>query len=204
METVYLICAILGGTILVGQFLLSVLGVGGDHDGGDASVGDTHDIHTSDGHDHHGAGHGGWFVGVLTFRTVVAALTFFGLIGMMGSTSAWSSPVTFVLAVAAGAGAMFLVAWVMKSLHQLRSDGTVRIERTVGEPGTVYLRIPGHREGVGKVTVSVQNRSVEFQAVTNHDALPTGAKIIVVGVVNSDTLEVAPLVEAETERTIHA
>ena len=34
METFYTLCAVIGGTVLVCQFLLTLLGLGGGHDGG--------------------------------------------------------------------------------------------------------------------------------------------------------------------------
>ena len=45
--------------------------------------------------------------------------------------------------------------------------------------------------GAGKVQVSVLSRTVEYKA-TAKEALPTGAKIVVVAIVGSDTVEVAP------------
>ena len=70
-------------------------------------------------------------------------------------------------------------------------DGTVKIERSVGQCGTVYIPIPGGRSGNGKIQVQVQNRIMEYQAVTsNPDKLPTGAKVVVVSVVTPTTVEV--------------
>ncbi len=80
----------------------------------------------------------------------------------------------------------------MRTLHQLKSDGTVRIQRAVGQNGTVYLSIPGQRSGAGKVTLCLQNRTVECQAVTPYQPLPTGSKVVVTAVVGPDTVEVAP------------
>ena len=60
----------------------------------------------------------------------------------------------------------------------------------VGTTGTVYLSIPGHRTGSGKVHITVQNRLVEVQAVTAEDALPTGSPILVVDVQGNDTVVV--------------
>src|SRR6266542_2153923 len=149
-EMVYLTCALAGGTLLVCQFLLGLLGLGDHHD----AVGD-HDVHDAGGHDAHGHGdhdsHNSWFV-----------------------------------------GALFGVAYLMRSLHRLKADGTVRIERAVGQNGTVYLTIPAQKAGVGKVTLSLQNRTVEYQAVTPHQQLPTGSKIVVTAVLGPDTVEVVP------------
>ncbi len=194
METVFLVCAIVGGTLLVGQMLLSFLGFGEHH--GDMGH-DVVDAHHDVGHDHDGA----WFVGLLTFRAIVAALMFFGLVGLASNSRFPEEPMAPLgLALGGGFAAMFIVSWMMRQLHRLRAEGTVRIDRAVGANGTVYLRIPGQRSGVGKVSLNLQNRTVEYQAVTSHDELPTGAKIRVVGVVSSDTLEVVP---ADAERAAH-
>jgi hypothetical protein len=81
MEPVFLICAGLGGTLLVCQFLLGLLGLG-HHDFGGQDHGFEHDH--DQGHDASDE-HQSWFVGILTFRALVAALTFFGLGGMIAS-----------------------------------------------------------------------------------------------------------------------
>jgi hypothetical protein len=197
-ETIYLTCAIAGGTLLVCQVLLGVLGLGhhdtvGDHDVGadhDASGADGHDAH--DHHTGHDAQHS-WLIGLLTFRSIVAAVTFFGLAGLAATVNFQHEPhVSLGIALAAGVGALFGVAYLMRTLHRLKSDGTVRIERAVGHGGTVYLTIPGQKAGVGKVTLSLQNRTVEYQALTAHNQLPTGSKIVVTAVIGPDTVEVAP------------
>jgi hypothetical protein len=216
METIFLTCAIVGGGVMAGQFLLSLLGLGhhdaggghdfhdaGGHDVGGHEVGG-HDAggHGVAGHDAHGGDHphqgahpsaGSRFFSLLTFRTVVAAVTFFGLAGMSAHKSELDPTTTLVIAFASGAGALVIVGYLMKALHRLKDDGTVRMERAVGTTGTVYLRVPGGKSGAGKVHLNVQNRTVECQAVTaGADALPTGAKVVVVAVLTNDTVEVAP------------
>jgi hypothetical protein len=194
-ETIYLICAVVGGTLLLCQFLLSLIGVG-DH--GDTDAG--HDFHDAGGGDHHDAhadhaAHASWFIGVLTFRSLVAALTFFGLAGLTATVNFQQAPpLALAIALAAGIGALFGVAYLMHMLHQLKADGTVRIERALGQKGTVYLNIPGQKGGVGKVTLNLQNRTVEYQAVTPNEPLPTGAKIVVTAVLGPDTVEVIPAI----------
>lgn len=189
METVYIISAIGGGTLLLCQFLLSLLGVGDHHD-------------VDHGHDFHGGGHdvddhgSSWFVGMLSLRTMAAGLTIFGLAGMAGTARQMPPTGALLVALAGAAGAVVLVAWMMRQLYQLKAEGTVHIERSIGKHGTVYLTVPEKRSGVGKVTLSLQNRTVEYQAVTAQEKLPTGAKIVIVNVVSSDTVEVAP-VESE-------
>jgi membrane protein implicated in regulation of membrane protease activity len=155
-----------------------------------------HDIE----HDHdldHEEGGMGWFVSLLTFRSVIAALTFFGLGGLAAREASLPGPLPFVVAVAASVGMLLLVAGLMRSLNRLKDDGTVQIDRTVGKTATVYLSIPGNQTGAGKVTVKVQNRTVEYQAVTQHETLATGTTVQVVAVVNPSTVLVVPVTQAQ-------
>jgi hypothetical protein len=197
METIYWVCFLVGGTLLICQFLLSLTGLGGHHDvGGHDADATGHDAHVPSHHpDTHDTQHGvaSWFVGMLTFRTLVAALTFFGVVGLAGTQQWGEEPRTFAVALAAGAAAFFLVGSLMRWLSRLRAEGTVRMERAVGRSGTVYLPIPGRKAGLGKVTLNLQNRTVECQAVTADQDLPTGAQVVVVAVIGPDTVEVAPL-----------
>ncbi len=215
MVTVYLVCAVVGSTILVCQLLLMVIGAGGDQDvgGHDVDVGGHdfdvgHDVdvggHDFDaghdiGGDHDIGGHDGdaphhdssWFFGILSFRAMVAAVAFFGIGGMIGQTGGLSNYGTFLSGLSLGCLAMFVVAWLLRLLHGLHSQGNVHIEMSVGMPGSVYLSVPAHREGRGKVTVRVQSRTMEYQAITKGEALSTGAPVVVVGVIGSNVVEVA-------------
>lgn len=205
---VYSVSAVVGGTILFCQVLMTLFGLGHDMPS-DMPDGVPHDFHF--GHDgstdhdtshdtgDHETGHHGTtsFVRLLTFRTVVAALTFFGLAGLAGSSTALSGELTLIVALVAGSAAMYGVHWLMQSLKRLRCDGTVRIDRAVGRPGTVYLRIPANKSGSGKIQMNVQNRTMEYEAMTAHDPLPVGAKVVVVNVLGPDTVEVEPVPELE-------
>jgi len=211
METIYLVCACVGGALLVCQLLAGLLGVGGHHGDGaghDLSGLDHGGDHGHVGgaaHDHdHGHAHGhaaARFVAMLSLRTVTAALTFFGLAGMAAHTTGREPVLTLVIAVAAGAGAFFLVAYLLRGLGRLHAEGTVRIERAVGQTATVYLRVPANRAGAGKIHLCLQNRTVEYQALTSGGELPTGSKAVVVAVVSADTVEVAPIPETSETRT---
>src|SRR2546426_9349206 len=112
METAYLICAVVGGTLIVCQFLMTLLGLGGDHDVGGHDAGG-HDF--GGGHDvagQHEAGHGSepsWFFSMLTFRTLSAAVAFFGLAGLAATHGNLDPIPTLALALGAGAIALVLV-----------------------------------------------------------------------------------------------
>jgi hypothetical protein len=189
MDNIFLLCAALGGTLLLCQVLLSALGLGEHHEVGG------HDIHVEGEHE---VGHEGamsWFISAFTFRSIVAAITFFGLVGKFASSEGWEPATTLLVALAAGSGALFMVALLMQTLKRLKSDGTLRMERAVGESGTVYLPIPGGKSGIGKVQLKMQNRTVECQAITAQADLATGAKVVVVSLVSPDTVEVVSATE---------
>jgi len=185
MDTTFLVCAILGAVLLVCEIAAGALGFGHHHDT-DTGGGDLD--HGPDSGD--GDGHGNWFFGLLSLRTATAALLFFGLGGKIAYYYEATDPAAIGAAIGAGALALYLVALAMRSLKDLKADGTVRVDRAVGCTGTVYLRVPGGKAGAGKVHLALQNRTVEYQAVTAGDELPTGKPVRVVAVVSADTVEV--------------
>ena len=213
MALLFLICAVVGGTILVCQFVLTLVGLGGEH-GIDFShdvahdfVGDTaHDAagggaHGAGGDDHAAGQHGSsWIFAVISFRTLVAAITFFGLIGSAAQSAGQPIGVQLLLATAAGIGAMYGVHWLMRSVSRLGEDATLRVKNALGQEGTVYVPISGSRGQAGKIQLKVQNRLVEFEAVTSTpDRLATGTKVRVVGMAGN-VLEVEPVSQVPSSK----
>lgn len=174
---VYLVCAALGGAVLVLQLML--LFFGGDVEADGIADG---------GHD--GAADG---LSFLSIRTIAAFLTFFGLTGWWGSEAGWGAPVTMLVSVGSGGVMMGLVAWLFGTLHKLQSSGNVEAANAVGQPAKVYLRIPPRHTGKGKITVTVQGRSKEYEAETAGAELPTGSQVRVVAMTTPNTFEVVPL-----------
>jgi hypothetical protein len=209
MTTLFLLCSVIGGTLLLCQTFLTLLGMGGDHDVGggdhDFSLGHADGGHDFDAHDgdvvgHEAAGDAGHhtergssaFFGVLTFRTIVAAMTFFGLAGLAGQAAGWRTFQVLIVAVGSGGLAMYAVHQTMKGMAQLRADGTVRTRDAVGCHGSVYLRIPAGAQGLGKVHVVIKHRTVELGAQSAGEELPTGQPVSVVRVLGPNLVEVAP------------
>src|SRR5262245_29446544 len=201
----FIFCAVVGGTVLICQFVLTVLGLSGDHslDGGgghdftgDAAAG-AHAAGASgtegDGHDaagHHGSS---WLFAMISFRTLVAAAAFFGLVGLTAQSAEQPVGVQLLLATAAGLGAMYGVHWLVRTMGRLGEDGTQRVQAALGQEGTVYVPIPPAKSQAGKIQLKLQNRLVEYEAVTNNpERLATGTRVRVVAVTGNQ-LEVEPL-----------
>ena len=196
METLYILCATIGGTILVVQTIL--LAIGGGHGDGDFDAGDLHEGHL-DGHiDHghgadHGADHAGdTFLKLLSFKTLVAFVTFFGLGGLACLQGGLSSVPSLAIALGAGFLALYLVGYLMMAMSRLQSKGNLDFRNAVGERGRVYLRVPGSKAGLGKITLALQGRTIECKAVTRGPDIPSGSDVRVVSV-TADTLEVEPV-----------
>ena len=196
MTMVFLFCAVIGGTICVFQFAMALIGIGADEmdlgDLGDVDFDAEFDVDAvgdSQGEvlDHGSTG----FFSVLSFRTVVAAMAFFGLTGMAATSGGLTQPIwlPLVIAVVAGVAAMYGVHWLMRTFYRLGHDGTVRMGRSVGARGTVYIPIPPQGEGIGKVQLQLQGRIVECQATTTEsNRLATGTKVQVVSMVGPSTV----------------
>jgi len=193
MSTIFILCAIVGGTILVCQFVLTLIGLGGECLDFADDIPDSHDFGNLESGEHLGST---FLFGIISFKTMVAALTFFGLTGMAARTGGFNLPMQLLIALVCGGAALVIVHWLMKTLFQLGQTGTVEITNTIGKTATVYIPIPGGAEGTGKVQIEVQGRLEEFAATTTtDDKLITGAKVVVVDVIDGTTLKVEPLKE---------
>lgn len=206
MVYLFIFCAVLGGTILVCQFVLTLIGFGHDaggmvHDGSvdlhtdihvDAHSGDTHSgDHAAENAQHDSS----WLFGIISFRTLVAASAFFGLAGLAAESAGFNMLLQLVFAVSSGVGAMFAVHALVKQLGRLNQDQTLRVQRALGRVGTVYIPIPAHKASAGKVQLTLQSRIVEYEAISGGDEkLATGTKVRVVAVRGS-VLEVEPVLQ---------
>ena len=182
LESIFLYTAIAGGAVFALQFALTLLG--GGEDGADLSeVG-------VDGDGHHSSSL--WFFEMVSLRTLAAATMFFGLVGLTAQSYDATPKVALLVAGAAGFAAMYSVYWMFTQLFKLESSGNQDITNALGLPATVYLRIPARNEGRGKVQLTMQNRIVEYLAVTDEtDPIPSGENVWVTEVVNGDTLRIA-------------
>lgn len=125
------------------------------------------------------------FQGIITFLCVFA---WSAILTYMGTNSILLSLlVGFVL----GAGAMFGVAKIIQASAKLAQNGNINAKNYLGELGTVYLVIPAAEKGRGKVNISLGERYVEFDAITEDaDDIPGGTSVRVVDVRSESLLVV--------------
>lgn len=169
MAQFLLACAVLGGGVLVIQLAIGLLGL--DADGGDASD-------AADGFH------------LLTVRGMAAFVAFLGIGGRGALAAGLGLTASLGVGVGAGALAALGVAALTRLLRNFDSDGVVRLEHALGQPGTVHVRLPGGPERPGKVLLTVRDRLLEVPAVSLDGELPTGTPVTVVGLAAADTVEV--------------
>ncbi len=187
MELLFKACAIFGSIILILQTLMNFFGldaeaediadIGDDLEMGDEYL-DTHAVST-------------YFFGILSFRSVIAGIAFFGIGGLIGVSAGFPPIISIWFGIGMGLPAMILVGLLMQVMYKLKSDGSLNMNNAIGSQGTVYLGIPENNTGIGKVTISIQNRTLELNAVTmEEEAITTGTLIEVCELIDQNTVQV--------------
>jgi hypothetical protein len=78
-------------------------------------------------------------------------------------------------------------------VQKLAEDNSFKLTNTINKSAEVYLTIPGHKSGKGKVMISVNGAFHELQAMTENEPIQTGAVVKVVKIINGDILIVEPI-----------
>ena len=167
LHSIYWGLAVFGSIFFGITCFLAIIGIGGVDDGMDIDA---------DGAALDHVDHGFLDFNLFSIRSILAFLTVFGWAGVMWGHHGW---IGFIAAFAAGTATMFLTAFVIWCLMKLQTSGTVSNRQFIGQPGSVYLSIPGGRSNPGKVTVRFNGATRELKAVAD-EPIPSGAAIVVV------------------------
>lgn len=88
-----------------------------------------------------------------------------------------------IIALLAGLGSAWLIVSLLRAMVGLQSSGNIALDATLGQTGTVYVAVPPKGAGSGRVTVVVDNRRREFDAVQHGDeAIASNTRVGIVGV----------------------
>lgn len=120
---------------------------------------------------------------ILTVKGIISFLVVFSWVGIVLESVGAQLFITIPVSAVCGLATMLLLAFLMRAVMKLRSDGNIDTKNAIGTSGKVYLTIPPARSGEGKVQLLLQGSFVELGAVTDDEtAIPTGSEIVVVGV----------------------
>jgi hypothetical protein len=130
----------------------------------------------------------------LRIFTLQGFVTFFAISGWTGLLFlriGLHVALAILLAFFCGVLAMTALALLLRAFLNLQSDGTVQLRNALGAQGEVYLRVPAEGQGKGKVSILIQERYSEFDAITYEKMpLPTGSVVRVIDIVSNEILVV--------------
>lgn len=109
-----------------------------------------------------------------------AGISFYGFI--------ISTPLLILAAVGVGIVFVLMFFAIIRQVQKLAEDNSFKITSTLNKTGDVYLTIPEHKTGKGKILISVNGSVHELDAMTENDRIPTGAVVKVVKLENNNIL----------------
>ncbi|MBQ6957927.1 MAG: NfeD family protein [Bacteroidales bacterium] len=173
--------------IFIIQSILTFIGADGGDGGIDTDFDSGFDTEAADA-----AVEGG--TNLYTFRNFVNFILGFGWSAILLQDKITSIPLLLILSAVVGVALVAIVMYLFKWLSSMQQSGNINLYKAaVGCNGTVYIPIPGERQGEGKVQISINQSVREYNAVTDGEALKTGTQIKVVEVLSPDTVLVEPL-----------
>jgi len=125
--------------------------------------------------DMHG-GHGG-YTNYLSLKSISGILLGFGFGGAVIERAGYPVAIAALGGLAIGVVISISYLTLMKSLYDLKSDGTAALAEAVDRTGTVYLSIPAENAGPGEIQVSFGGRLQNVRAFTAGPALPSGTSV---------------------------
>ncbi|MBQ2755474.1 MAG: hypothetical protein IJF27_02250 [Oscillospiraceae bacterium] len=191
VSQIFTAMAVPATVVMIIQALLLLLGIGGGD--GDVDVDDISDIDAE-------ASEG---LSLISVRGIVAFFSVGGWAGLVCDTGELPVVISVLIATAAGLAAMIGVALLFKSIMKLQTSGNIVIANAVGKTATVYIPIPPRKEGRGKVTVLVQNRFVELEAMTEDErCLETNETVTICAVADTGTVIVCGANKTDDKKDI--
>ena len=193
-EQIFYCIAIAATLFLLVETIMMFMGMDNDADFGDAEIPDA-DFDVADGifgENEISEISDTWGLEglkIFTVRGIVAFFVVFGWVGALMTGMGVALPITIPVAFVCGAAMMVLMAYLMKAVLKLKSNGNSDNRNAVGKSGKVYLTVPAERRGEGKVNIMLQGSLTERNAVTDSkEAIPTGSEVVVIGLSGETTL----------------
>ena len=91
---------------------------------------------------------------------------------------------TIAVSIVCGLVAFVAIGFAYKAIRKLQADGAIDNRNAIGKVAEVYLKIPAKGEGHGKLSIVLQGKLVEMDAVTDEtEAIPTGKDVKVISLV---------------------
>lgn len=124
-----------------------------------------------------------------TLKNMVGFFTIFGWTGIATIESGMSTSTSIFISMLAGTAMMGIMAGLFYLLMKANADGTMKIEKAIGQVGEVYLTIQSKRGAMGKVQIKISGSIRTLDALTDDPQdIPTGKIVTVSNIVSSNIL----------------
>lgn len=134
-------------------------------------------------------GHHDALGGFISIRGFTAFFFGFGWTGAMAMRAGLGITAAAALGFGAGLFMMVVLGLLMRFMAGFKTEGTLQLSNAVGKSGTVYVRVPANRGGMGKIQLLVQGRQAILEAWTDEGQdLTSGTLVEVTGVVGEGAL----------------
>ena len=127
---------------------------------------------------------------VFTFRNMINFLLGFSWTAISMYPIIESKALLMVLATLVGIAFVAMFFFIISQFIKLEEDNTFNIYDTLHHSATVYLRIPAHRQGRGKIQVSVNGSLHEIDALTDGQEIVSAESVRITGIENTGTVVV--------------
>lgn len=125
---------------------------------------------------------------LFSLRNLINFLLGFSWAGISFYGSIRSTPLLILAAVGVGVVFVLMFFVIIRQVQKLAEDNSFKITSTLSKTADVYLTIPEHKTGKGKILISVNGSVHELDAMTENDRIPTGAVVRVVKIENNNIL----------------
>ena len=133
---------------------------------------------------------------LFTIRGIVAFFSVGGWLGVVLGETDLHTSLVIIFSLLGGLISLLVTALILKWSLKLQDSGNIDIRNALGKTAQVYIPIPGGGTSFGKVTLVLQDRYLEFSAITQHsETLKTDSLVKITGVINQSTLVVKPIAE---------
>lgn len=127
-----------------------------------------------------------------SIRGLIAFFSIFGWSGIALSGNYSSKLLVLFISIILGLIAMGVLGFIFYSMNKLENSGNINFKNAIGHIGEVYIPIPSKRAGIGKIQITIQDRLIEAQAMTDDlHKLSTGSLVKVTDVINDTILIVS-------------
>lgn len=119
---------------------------------------------------------------LFSFRNLMNFLLGFSWTGISFYHIITNQILLIILSIAVGVLFVYLFFLIIRTLMRLSEDNTFKIIETIGKTAEVYVPIPPHKEGIGKIMLSVRGTVHELEAMTNGERIPSNTMVKIVSV----------------------